>query len=156
MHTVKSLSLGIIALALLGCAQGHIDVLDKEGKVVGYCSADFKFHWHGAEHSVNYLLYLCAKEHAANGYKLSDPSILERDYSLPPSPAGKKWSVKLAKQQFSRNKISEEELGYLLAALEYDYWKKLEQAKQLLSKAEISKHEYDLLIKQAKEAFKGE
>lgn len=87
---------GLVSLLplLIGCAEGRLDVLSRDRNIVGYCSADFKFHPYGAQDSVNYILYLCAKENIDKGYKISDESILENDYSLPSPPKGKRWDNK--------------------------------------------------------------
>lgn len=152
---MKYLSLIILSLFLLGCAQGRVDVLDNNGKVVGNCTANFYFHRYGAQHSVNYLLYLCAKENVDKGLKISDESILANDYSIPKPPNGKNWNKKLANQQFSNNQISEEKLGYILAHLEYQYWEKLNKAENALSRSAITQSEHDRLIKKAKAEFEG-
>lgn len=146
----------VIVLALqLGCAQGRIDVLDQDGKVVGHCSAEFYFHWYGAEDSVNYILQLCAKEHVAKGYQLSDASILDKDYSLPPAPEGKSWSKSLAKTEFSNGRISEEKLGYILASVEYQYSQKLRDAEDAFAQSVISQAEYEAIVAKAKNDFEG-
>lgn len=152
---MRVLSLVILSVLLFGCAQGRVDVLDHDGNVVGYCSADFNFHWYGAQDSVNYILYLCAKEHIDKGFKISDESILDNDYTIPEAPEGKIWSRKLAKEQFSKDLISEEKLGYILASVEFQYWKKLKKAKNELSRSAITQAEYEKLVEKARAEFEG-
>jgi len=137
-NLVKYLSIVISSIFLFGCAQGKIDIIDKEGKVVGNCSANFYFHWYGAQHSVNYLLYICAKEYIDKGFKVSDEAILVNDYTIPKPPEGKAWNKKIAKQQFADDLISEEKLGYILAHVEHHYWEKLNKAKDDLSRSNCS------------------
>lgn len=139
---MKHLSLAISAILLTGCASGQLDVLDENGKIVGNCSADFYFHWHGAQDSVDYVLYLCAKGHIENGRKVSDQSILTNDYSLPTPPQGKEWSKKLAKQAFSNGEFTERKLGYLLANLEYQFWQTKSKLDQQLAASVITQKQY--------------
>ena len=145
----------LFSLLVLGCAQGRVDVLDQDENVIGSCTADFNFHWYGAQDSVNYILYLCAKENMEKGYKISDESILVKDYTIPEPPDGEDWSKKLAKDQFSQEQISEKEYGYILASIEYEYWQKLEIAEQQLLRSTITQMEYDRLVKEAKVKFEG-
>lgn len=152
---MKKLSILALTALLFGCAQGRIDILDSDGSVVGYCSADFNFHWHGAQDSVNYILYLCAKEHLENGYRISDESILANDYTIPVAPNGAAWNEKLAKEQYSKGFITEEKLGYILASIEYAYWMKLDLYKEQLASSKITQLQYDRLLKEAKEEFEG-
>jgi hypothetical protein len=152
---MKKLSFVILSLLLLSCAQGRVDILDSDENVIGYCSADFNFHWYGAQDSVDYILYLCAKEHIEKGYSISDESLLDNDYTLPLPPNGKYWNKKLAKEHFAKELLTEEKLGYILASIEYEYWMKLKSAKDKLSQAVISQPEYERLVKDAKAEFEG-
>ncbi|MEJ2762401.1 hypothetical protein VV869_00135 [Photobacterium sp. MCCC 1A19761] len=142
-------------MLLFGCAQGRVDILDRDENVVGYCSADFNFHWYGAQDSVSYILYLCAKEYIVKGYSISDESILDNDYTIPLAPNGKNWNKALAKEYFSQNLLTEEKFGYILAAIEYEYWMKLNAAKEQLLRSAITQPEYERLVKEAKAEFEG-
>ncbi|WKD48922.1 hypothetical protein [Microbulbifer spongiae] len=73
---MKKSTFMLFCLFILGCSHGRIDILDKDEKVVGYCSENFYLHWYGAHDSVDYILYLCAKEHIEKGYRISDDSII--------------------------------------------------------------------------------
>ncbi|MCW8128374.1 hypothetical protein [Microbulbifer halophilus] len=152
---MRTLSFITLFVSLFGCAQGRVDVLDHDGNVVGYCSADFNFHWYGAQDSVNYILYLCAKENIDKAFRISDESILADDYTIPEAPEGRMWSKKLAKKQFSKDLISEEKLGYILASVEFQYWAKLQEAKDDLSRSAITKEEYEKLVEKANSEFEG-
>ncbi|MFC6635468.1 hypothetical protein [Microbulbifer taiwanensis] len=123
--------------------------------MIGYCSAEFDFHWYGAQDSVNYIIYLCAKEHIEKGYSISDESILDNDYSIPVAPGGKNWSKKLAKEQFFKDLLTEEKFGYILASIEYEYWMKIEAAKAQLTRSTITQSEYEKLAEEAKAEFEG-
>lgn len=145
----------LVCMVLVGCAEGRIDILDNSGKVVGNCSADFKFHFRGAQDSVNYILYICAKEHIEKGFRISDESILGNDYSLPNPPNRESWNSKVAKKQHTDGFISEEKLGYLLAYLEFQYWEDLKEAEAMLARSEITEYQYTQIVKDAKRKFKG-
>ncbi|MBB1269475.1 hypothetical protein [Shewanella sp. SR44-3] len=140
---------------LAGCAQGHLDIMDADGKVVGDCSANFDWHWHGAQDSVNYILNLCAQEHIAKGYAVSDESILANDYTLPLASKGETWNKISGQEHFTRGLISEQQYGYILAAIEYDYLSKLKHAARQLAENNINKKQYDHLLMQAKLEFNG-
>lgn len=146
----------ILSTLLVGCAKGQLDVLDQNDKVIGSCSANFDFHWYGAQDSVNYILYLCAKSHIEKGRKISDESILTLDYTLPVSPQGHKWNKALAKQAYSDGQISEQQLGYLLAHVEYQYWMRLSELKKRLDEDDINQIQYDKQAKLAKMQFEGQ
>ena len=152
---MKNLTLIILSMLIFGCAQGRVDILDSDDQVIGYCSADFNFHWYGAQDSVNYILYLCAKEHIDKGYRISDESVLANDYSIPVAPGGEGWNKKLAKEQFSKDLLTEEKLGYILASIEYEYWMKLQSAEEQLSRSDITQPEYERLVAEAKAEFEG-
>ena len=77
----------------------------------------------------------------AKGYQLSDESILDKDYSIPLAPEGKSWSNSLAKEEFSKGRISEEKLGSILALVEYHYWMKLRDAEDDLTHSVITQAE---------------
>ncbi|MEP0203625.1 MAG: hypothetical protein ABJ084_05185 [Halioglobus sp.] len=153
--SAKIICLTFMSTLLLGCAQGRVDVLDKDGNVIGACTADFNFHWYGAQDSVDYILYLCAKENIDKGYRISDESILAKDYTIPEPPNGEKWTQQSAKDQFSKKLISEKKYGYILAAIEFRYWQKLDKAEEQLSHSEITQAEYKHLVREAKAEFDG-
>ena len=152
---MKNFCIALLLYLLVGCAQGRLDVIDTNGKVVGECSAAFDWHWYGAQDSVNYLLNLCAQEHIAKGFTLSDESVLENNYALPIAPKMGVWNKKIAKEQFNSGKISEEKYGYILAAIEYKYIRKIELAAKKLDQKVISKNEYEQIVAKAKLEFNG-
>ena len=145
----------IIALCLSGCAKGSLDILDQNNHVIGQCSANFNWHWYGAQDSVDYLLFICAQGHLEKGRKISDSPILAVDYTIPAPPTGKNWNKKTAFEQFKARKIPENIYGYILADIEYHFIKQRQQANDMLSQGKISKAQYEQLIKQAKENFAG-
>lgn len=159
LRTMKKSAIKIVLtlmpILLLGCAQGRVDVLDKDGNIIGSCTADFNFHWYGAQDSVDYILYLCARDNVERGYKISDESILAKDYSIPEPPNGEKWNKKSAKDQFSKKLITEEKYGYILASIEFRYWQKLDEAEERLLQSEITQVEYKNLVREAKAEFDG-
>lgn len=141
--------------ALTGCASGRVDIIDEHGKVVGECTADFYLHLHGAQHSVNYILNICAQGHLAKGRSISDDTILNHDYSIPEGPKGQSWNKINAKAAFHAKRIDEEKYGYILAFIEYRYWHKLKEAKKKLELNQISEQEYVKMIDEAEKEFKG-
>lgn len=85
---MKLLLILMLSQFFIGCAKGRLDVLNEQGNILGSCTAKFYWHWYGAKDSVDYLLYICAKEHRDNGNLISDNSIFDNDYSLPKAPEG--------------------------------------------------------------------
>lgn len=58
-------------------------------------------------------------------------------------------------EHFTRGLISEQQYGYILAAIEYDYLSKLKHAARQLAENNINKKQYDHLLMQAKLEFNG-
>lgn len=153
---MKLLLILILSLSIVGCAKGQVDVLSKEGEFLGSCTAKFDWHWYGAKDSVDYLLYICAKEHRDNGKLLSDNTIFDNDYSLPIAPEGEVWNKRNAFSAFKKGQFSEQKYGYILAAIEYDFIFKKQVAREQLDSSVIDKVRYEQLIEQAKYEFYGE
>ena len=152
---MKKITMATLLCVLVGCAQGRLDIMNTDGKVVGHCSASFDWHWYGAEDSVNYIINLCAQEYIAKGYKTSDASFLAHDYILPIPLRNSVWNRKTAKEQFSAGMISEQKYGYVLAAIEYKYLLKIEQADKRLAQKKITSTEYKRMVREAKIEFNG-
>lgn len=146
----------ILSLVIVGCAKGRVDVLSQEGEFLGSCTAKFYWHWYGAKDSVDYLLYVCAKEHQDNGKVISDSTIFDSDYTLPKAPEGERWNKRNAYRGFKSGKFSEQKYGYILAAIEYDFIVKTQLARKQLDSGAIDRQSYEQLLKQAKSAFYGE
>ena len=123
--------------------------------MVGGCNAGFDWHFYGLQDSIDYLLYQCAKESIAKGYTISDPRLLTLDFSLPKPPHGNKWNKKLAMATFYQDKITEQKLGYILAAIEYDYMKIVWAAEADLAKGSITQAEFNHIQQTAKKAWLG-
>jgi hypothetical protein len=147
----------IILLSLLSsCAERVIDITDKDGKIVGGCNAGFDWHFYGLQDSIDYLLYQCAKDSISQGYTISDKRLLTLDFTLPEPPAGKSWNKSLAMQQFHKGNITEQKLGYILAAVEYDYMKIVWSAEDDLASEKITESEFSRIIKEARFNWLGE
>jgi len=146
----------VILFLLSGCAERVIDITDKDGKVVGGCNAGFDWHFYGLQDSIDYLLYECAKDSIAKGYTISDERLLTIDFTLPAPPAGKSWNKKLAMQHFHHGRITEKKLGYILAAIEYEYQKVAWTAEDDLASGKITKTEFNKVVKAAKLKWLGE
>ncbi|WP_394200429.1 hypothetical protein [Shewanella waksmanii] len=153
---LQVLLIGMIAMVMSGCASGQLDILDEQGNVIGECNAEFNFHLHGAQASVDYLLYLCAKEHVQKGRVVSNSAILHRDFSFPPPKHGQNWNSLLAHDAFSTNEITELQLGYIFAAIEYRYWQQVNHAKAQLAQGVIDDAQYRRQVQLARIEFKGE
>ena len=107
---------------------------------------------------IKYLIQLvqeCAKESLESGLKISDKSLLQLDFSIPPAPNKKQWTKKLAMHEFKNDRLTEEKLGYILAKLEYEYNLTVWSAEDRLHSGEINKAEFDKLEKEAKQKWQG-
>ncbi len=146
----------IVLIFLSGCAERAIDITDNEGKIVGGCKAGYNWHLYGLQDSIDYMLYECAKESIAKGLKISDERLLTLDFTLPQPPNGKLWNKKLAMQHFHKGKITERQLGYILAAIEYKYQKTKWLAEDNLANGKLTQIEFKEIIKKAKFKWLGE
>jgi len=145
-----------LCFLISGCAEREIDIIDNVVKIVGGCNAGFDWHLYGLQDSINYMLYECAKESIENGYTISDKSLLDIDFTLPEPLKGKVWNKKLAMDYFSSDKISEQKLGYILAAIEYEYQKVVWPAEDDLAAGKISEAKFNQIVKKAKLIWLGE
>jgi len=152
----KILIITLAIFVLSACAERTIDITDKKGKIVGGCNAGFDWHFYGLQDSIDYILYQCAKESITKGLYISDQRLLTLDFTLPKPPEGKSWNKKLAMSHFHKGKITERKLGYILAAIEYDFLKISWSAEEALAQGKITKTEYKKIIKDAKINWLGE
>jgi hypothetical protein len=102
------------------------------------------------------MLYECAKDSIAKGFKLSDERLLTLDFTLPQPSKGKSWNKKLAMDSFHQGIITEQKLGYILAAIEYEYQKVAWPAEDDLADGKITQAEFEQIIKDAKLKWLGE
>jgi len=145
-----------LIIVLSGCAERAIDITDHEGKVVGGCNAGYDWHLYGLQDSIDYMLYVCAKDSIAKGYKISDERLLSIDFTLPEPPEGKAWNKKIAMAEFHDGRITEQKLGYILAAIEYEYQKVVWTAEDDLAEGKITKAEFKKLELKARHMWLGE
>ncbi|MBQ4863040.1 hypothetical protein J8L98_15245 [Pseudoalteromonas sp. MMG013] len=150
------LKITVVLFFLSGCAERVIDITDQEGKIVGACNAGFDWHFYGLQDSIDYMLYECAKESIAKGFNISDERLLTLDFTLPQPPEDELWNKKLAMHYFHQNLISERKLGYILAAIEYEYQKVAWPAEDDLADGKITQAEFNKIIKDAKFKWLGE
>ena len=143
-------------LCLSGCAERTINITDESNKVIGGCIAGFDWHFYGLQDSIDYMLYQCAKDSIAKGYKVSDERLLTLDFTLPAPPEGKAWNKKLAMHQFHKGNITERKLGYILAAIEYEYQKVAWPAEDDLENGKITQADFNKIINDAKFKWLGE
>ncbi|WP_286266967.1 hypothetical protein [Thalassotalea atypica] len=141
---------------LSGCAERAININDKDGNIVGGCIAGFDWHLYGLQDSIDYMLYECAKDSIEKGFTISDKRLLTLDFTLPETPDGAPWNKKLAMSLFHEGKIKERKLGYILAAIEYEYQKIVWPAKDDLANGKITAAEFDKLEKEARFKWLGE
>ena len=146
----------VVLFCLSGCAERVINITDKEGRIVGGCNAGFDWHFYGLQDSIDYMLYECAKDSIAKGFTISDERLLILDFTLPQPPEGKSWNKKLAMHHFHKGNITERKLGYILAAIEYEYQKVAWPAEDDLANGKITQDEFNKVIKDAKFKWLGE
>ena len=153
----RFLTIIVLLLVLPGCAERTLQIFDKNNKVVGECIAGYDWHFYGLQDSIDYMLYQCAKESIQKGLKVSDESILGKDFTLPNPPQGKKeWNKKLAMFHFRKGDISETKLGYVLAAIEYEFHLTQRAAQTDLAEGKIAQSEFNKIISAAKLKWLGE
>jgi hypothetical protein len=146
----------LLFFSIMGCSSRVIHIVDDSGKEVGECMAGYYLHFYGLEDSINYMLYHCAKDYINKGYKISGVLPLDRDYTLPKPPQGKTWNKKLAMSHFKGGKITERELGYILAATEYEYHLKMLDAEKRANEGDINKTEFNKITQEAELIWRGE
>jgi len=146
----------ILLFFLSGCAERVIEITDKEGGVVGECNAGFDWHIYGLQDSIDYMLYECAKDSLSKGLKISDERLLTLDFTLPQPPKGRSWNKKLAMHHFHKGNFTERKLGYILAAIEYEYQKVAWPAEDDLARGKITEAEFNKIVKEAKFRWLGE
>ena len=152
----SALNIFVVSIILSGCAERVININDNDGNVIGECNAGFDWHLYGLQDSIDYMMYECAKESIGKGHTISDERLLTLDFTLPEPPTGKEWDKKLAMHHFHQGNITERKLGYILAAIEYDYIKVVWVAEDDLANGLISEAEFDKILKQAKRKWLGE
>lgn len=157
INTMASKLVAAISLLFLlaGCAERRIHILDHEGKIVGECVAGYDWHLYGLQDSIDYMLFQCAKSSIEQGLTVSDKSLLDRDFTLPDPPAGAAWNKKLAMAHFRKGTLSEQKLGYILAAIEYDYSLKVWAAEDQLAEGTITQTEFDKIQEEAEAVWLG-
>jgi len=150
------LKITVVLFCLSGCAERVIEITDKEGQIVGDCNAGFDWHFYGIQDSIDYMLYECAKDSIAKGFKISDERLLTLDFTLPQPSEGESWNKKLAMHHFHKGNITERKLGYILAAIEYEYQKVAWPAEDDLASGKITQAEFNKIVKDAKFKWLGE
>ncbi len=145
----------LLLSSFVGCSSRVIHIIDESGKEVGECMAGYYLHFYGLEDSIDYMLYQCAKDFIDKGYKISGVLPLDRDYRLPKPPEGKSWNKKLAMGHFKSGKITERELGYVLAATEYEYHLKMLDAQKRLAEGKIDQTEFNKITQEAEFIWRG-
>ncbi|RMA80961.1 hypothetical protein [Umboniibacter marinipuniceus] len=146
----------IVILFLSGCAERAITISDQEDRIVGGCIAGYDWHFYGLQDSIDYMLYECAKDSIAEGFTISDERLLTLDFTLPQPPEGLSWNKRLAMQHFHSGSITERELGYILAAIEYEYQKVAWPAEDDLASGKINQDEFNEIVSAAKFKWLGE
>ncbi|REL27818.1 hypothetical protein DXX93_15465 [Thalassotalea euphylliae] len=156
---IKKLTVFAVTLALGGCASGQLDLYNADGKKVGECTAGYDWHPYGAKDSVDWLLNWCAQQAIAEGMevaRVSDPAILQKDYSYPKPTAAPYWTKKSSKAAFRANIITETEYGYILADIENEFYLRNVDALNQLEQGEISEDDYRQLLEKSALIFYGD
>jgi len=149
--------ISILIVVLAGCSGREIDILDHNNKVIGGCYGGADWHFYGLQDTIDYQLFSCYKDMVEQGYTISDKSLLEKDFTLPPVPIGYEvWNRKIAMEHFRAGNISEQRLGYVLAAIELEYMKVVWPAEGDLADGKISKAEFNQIEKKARYTWLGE
>lgn len=152
----KLFTIFIVLFYLSGCAERRINITDEEGKIVGGCIAGYDWHFYGLQDSIDYMLYECAKDSVAKGFQISEKRLLTLDFTLPQPPDGVSWNKKTAMHHFHAGNITERKLGYILAAIEYEYQKVTWKAEDDLANGTISQNQFDRIVEDAKLKWLGE
>lgn len=150
--------LGLICV-LSGCASGQLYMYNADGQKIGECTAGYNWHPIGVKASVNWLLNYCvelAKREGAKIHRVSDSSVLNKDYTYPAHSSGESWTKKLAWEAYWSDILSEEQYGYVVADLENEYFLTLQTLESQLNSGEITQQQYNDLIAKAEYAFLGE
>jgi hypothetical protein len=152
----KILLIALITLLLSSCSGRQIEIINTDGNVIGECYAGVDWHFYGMQDTIDYMLYQCAKESIEQGHALSDQSLLAKDFTLPKPPADQAWNKKIAMQQYKKGAISEQKLGYILAAVELDYMNVAWPARDDLAAGKISQEAFNIIEKKARYIWLGE
>lgn len=146
----------LITLLLSSCSGRQIEIINADDKVIGECYAGVDWHFYGMQDTIDYMLYQCAKEHVAKGNSISEPSLLDKDFTLPAPPKGQRWNKRIAMQLYHQGDITEQQLGYILAAIEYDYMQVVWPAEDDLAAGRISQEAFNKINKKARYIWLGE
>ncbi|REL32175.1 hypothetical protein [Thalassotalea euphylliae] len=156
---MKHLTIVVLTVTLFGCASGQLDLYNAEGKKVGECTAGYDWHPYGVKDSVDWLLNWCAQQAIAQGMevaRVSEPAILQKDYSYPKPTAADYWTKKSSKAAFHANIITETEYGYILADIENQFYLRNVDAQKQLEQGEISEQDYRQLLEESALIFYGD
>ncbi len=152
----KIITIALLTFLLGSCSGRQINILDNN-KIVGECYAGVDWHFYGMQDTIDYMLYECAKEAIEKGNTISDKSLLELDFTLPTLPKGYTvWNKKLAMYHYKNGDITEQKLGYILAAIELVYMKIVWPAMDALAEGKMSENEFDKIEKSARLIWLGE
>jgi hypothetical protein len=153
---LKVLLIALISLLLSSCSGRQIEIINTDGKVIGECYAGVDWHFYGMQDTIDYMLFQCAKESIEQGHTLSDHSLLAKNFTLPKPPTDQVWNKKIAMQQYTNGAISEQKLGYILAAVELKYMKIAWPARDDLAAGKISQEAFNKINKKARYIWLGE
>jgi len=153
---LKLIITSLLLFSVIGCSNRAIHLVDDQGNEVGECTAGYYLHFYGLEDSIDYILYQCAKDLISQGYRVSGLLPLDRDYTLPKPPKGKPWNKKTAMFHFKNNDITERKLGYVLAAIEYEYHLKMLDAETRFASGKIDETQFNKVTREAKFIWLGE
>jgi hypothetical protein len=97
---------------------GQLYYVDTEGSEKLGCDVEFVGMPSVDKYAVEYALSLCARSIVKKGGVIQEKYLLKIDTSIPLPPCGKMWTHELAKKQFSSDKISKKEYGYIVGNID--------------------------------------
>ncbi len=117
--TMLTAALVVTLLTQSACStHGELLYLTPAGEQKTACATEYSGAPAVDRYAVEYVLASCAREAAARGYQVVDPTLLQLDLAVAAPPAGQRWSFELATLQHRRGLLSDKEYGYLIGWLD--------------------------------------
>ena len=109
----------ILVLFLAACTtSGKLGYVTSTGEYKTACETEYTWEPSVDKYAVEYTLGYCAKQAVKRGYKVIDGSLLNIDLSIPESPKGTPWTFEYARELHNKNKLSDQEYGYIIAYID--------------------------------------
>jgi hypothetical protein len=114
----KILLCGVAVFLLMGCTTGRLEYVTPEGEIKYACETEYTWQPSVDKYAVEYILSHCAKQAARHGNTVINTDLLNLDLSIPAPPAGRSWSIELAKSMHKKGLLTDKQYGYLTAYLD--------------------------------------